>query len=129
MPQPTNPDRREQELARLVLHLAVGLLGTLPLLADAVARSLGWHIFFFADGRLQLVFAGLVLIAAGWPLFPIGFRRPGLLQGAFLLSGIGLFGYSAYLAVLVGAPGHDLHFDWAAGLAVLALCLRIRAAR
>lgn len=129
MPQPQSPGRpgREQEVARLVLCLAVGLLGALPLAADAVARWLGWRIFFLSDGKLQLAWASVVLIVAGGPVVAALVRRPGPLQGGLLLGGLALFGYSAYLALL-GSPGESLSFDWAAGLILLALMLRIRTA-
>lgn len=116
-----------QEAAFRGFHLAICLLASLPLLADWVAVALGWHIFFLADGRIQSVFATLLVAGAGWPFLTAPFRRPhgwsAALEVAVGLAAVGIYARGMWLTYGVPLGGsHDL-FQMAAGLLTAASVL------
>jgi cation transport ATPase len=98
----TEPPVQREPLAFHLFQLAVTLMPALPLLADWVGAALGWHIFFLADGRIQSVFATVVLAAGGWP-FAAGLLRQGAppakrgAHGLTLVAALGLYGWGLYL--------------------------------
>jgi hypothetical protein len=52
----------ERTVARLVTVLVITTLFALLLIANPVATYVGWRIFFFADEKLQAIWAGGILI-------------------------------------------------------------------
>lgn len=90
--------QREATFASALFGLFVSLLFTLPLLADPIARALGFYVFFLMDPYTQLVWAAIVQIWPGWTLYrasaaAVRQRRfaPALLAAPISL---GLFAYS-----------------------------------
>ena len=90
--------QRDAVYASALFGLFVSLLFTLPLLADLVARTLGFYVFFLMDPYIQLVWAAIVQVWPGWALYrtcgkAVWQRRfmPALLVAPLSL---GLFAYS-----------------------------------
>lgn len=95
------PRKPEVQAARLAFHLIVCLVPTLPLVADWAAVALGWKIFFFADPRIQLVFATAALAGGIWLYGGYGLGRPFRAGRAAALlvaaASLGLYGFGVYL--------------------------------
>lgn len=92
-----------------------GLL-TLPLVADLVARALGFQVFYLADLKLQLVWGALVQLGAAWPLYGDAWRHGGRPRVIALLS-LAFFGYN--LAGTFGSHHLPVHYLTSAGLVTL----------
>lgn len=108
-----SPGGQKRPAAYYGFQLILCLLPALPLLADWVAVWLGWHIFFLADGRIQSVWATLVLLLGGWPVFAtLTQQRFGFRSGAILVVGLaaaGFFAAGMYVTYAIPLSGsHDL---------------------
>jgi len=97
----------------------VGVVFTLPLVANWVAKGLGWYIFYLTDPGFQWLWGTAAQVFAGIPLWAAAWRG----QRRFLAAavpGLVLYLYSlaAYLELLPAA-GLPLLFDAAAVVLVV----------
>ncbi|MFO7273734.1 MAG: hypothetical protein DIU55_002560 [Bacillota bacterium] len=112
---------RARGRAESLVPLGITALFSLPLWADPVAQSLGYDVFYLADPKLQAVYAALVQLCGGGPLYVRAAReargrRIGRAGWAAVLSTLLYAG--GFTAAVRGAPA--IHFFLAAGAVLFA---------
>lgn len=90
----------DQEAGEVVFSLALGILFTMPLLANTVTELFGFHVFFLADPKIQFVWGSTVQAGAGWPFYRGAYRhaRSGSIPGDLAVAAgtTAAYGYSVY---------------------------------
>lgn len=125
--EPQRPGRAER-----AGPLVVTVLFSLPLWADPVAQALGYDVFYLADPKLQAVYATLLQLLGGGPLYARALRE----AAARRFGGAGLPALASALCYVAGLAAAvrnlpAIHWFLAAGLALIAghaLALRGRRA-
>ncbi|BAD41534.1 hypothetical protein [Symbiobacterium thermophilum] len=100
--------------------LVITVLFSLPLWADPVAQALGYDVFYLADPKLQAVYATLVQLLGGWPLYARAVR--GAAARRFGAAGLPVLASSLlYAGGLVAAVRNVPAILWflAAGVALI----------
>jgi hypothetical protein len=105
----------ERTVARLVAVLVITTLFALLLIANPVANYVGWRIFFFADEKLQAIWAGGILVGI---LIALPRRLWWAGVGALLW-----YAFDVQRSLRMHFAGQHLAF---AGAAVLTLALLLR---
>lgn len=112
---------REAAFATALFGLFVSMLFSLPLLADPIARALGFYVFFLMDPFIQLFWAAILLIWPGWAIY----RSAGValwsrrLSPALVVAPLSLWLFAQSLAVTLGAAEGPVRYQAQAGVITL----------